>query len=47
MTTAIRIIIEQVEDEQTTYTALNMLGKEESDDQLYTHLNNAQQDTSI
>jgi hypothetical protein len=35
---------EQVEDEQSTYTALKRTGKEEDDDHLYGHLNEVHND---
>ena len=38
---------EQVENEQSTYTALNRSGMEENDDHLYTHLNEVGSDYVI
>ena len=35
---------EQVENEQSTYTALKRTGKDENDDHLYSHLNEVQKD---
>jgi uncharacterized protein YoxC len=35
---------EHVEDEQSTYTALNRAANEENDDHLYTHLNEVHHD---
>jgi hypothetical protein len=35
---------EQVENEQSTYTALKRTGKEENDDHLYAHLNEGHKD---
>ena len=35
---------EQVENEQSTYTALEKTGKDESDDHLYSHLNEVHKD---
>ena len=35
---------EQVEDEQSTYTALKKTGKEADDDHLYSHLNEVHND---
>jgi Na+-transporting methylmalonyl-CoA/oxaloacetate decarboxylase gamma subunit len=35
---------EQVENEQSTYTALKRTGKEENDDHLYSHLNEVHKD---